>query len=1231
MEQNLCDVCGKTFSSRSKLTRHVDTVHTKQQHRCDKCGKNFSREDIKNRHRETCQGAPIEEDIACIVCGKNFTSRTTLTRHVTSVHRAIPHPCQKCGKNFSRIDTRNEHSVKCKGPQPGTSSSSSRKRKTTQQASDPEKKKRRKEDRLWQRETLPTHQDPEVNLKKKRRKEDRFWQRETLPTHQDPEVNLELINNQHQLRPRRRLGRNSDVFVYAWPNTEEEPNWREELVEMYKQQKRRFKINASHGLILRHKESGEIQLFHPSVNNHAVFTRPRVVHNRRDFERFVDDLHETDILEHARQDRPNTKWEPVGVSCTSFMISTMNDFPIGCGQRCKIPDSVKNNKAIHILVRDKSQHDNPYYNDNLCLFRCLALYRGKKITDLEAEARSCYGEWCQEQELEETEPFDGISLGYDLVMFEAWFQVCVEVYELDEDEKIVASRRSVGTDRENTFHVLHVDGHYCYIKDIEQATSSYPCNVCDKLWTTRSHNGGKERHQATCSKEPKQTYPGGIYAPQPTIMELLQYNGVDVSSVVDDGETFTYPYYAAFDMECYFNQLPTPEAGASTRYTAEHVPLSVSIASNVPGFTEPVCFIISEEDPQELIDRAVDHLNEISDRSFVLLKEQFKQIMEQLVGDEDEKQKKSHFKAVSGITKSRLLEKLLAYLKELPVVGFNSGRYDLPLIKPYLITKLLATVVDEEEEEEEEEEEKKDIEGIRYVIKKNTAFTCIATEKLKFLDICNYLAPGFNYAKYLKAYEVAETKGFFPYEWMTSPEKLKGTTLPDMSAFSSTLKNTDISPEEYAICQRAWEDEKMVTMEDFLRWYNNKDVIPFIQALRRQIASYAELGLDMLKDAISIPGVTMRYLMKTIPRGIIFPLINERNKCLHTLIQEQTVGGPSLIFHRYHETGVTKIRGGKTVRTIEGYDANGLYTWALKQPMPTDFPIILEKENNFKPRSMNTHSTREREWLTYYAHLNDVHVQHKFNRGQHSVCGRLVDGWIPSTQTVLQFHGCFWHGHECQTAERNAINGKTMRELREKTEEFTRRMREEAGVSVVEMWECQWEQQKHANRQLRCYLATHLPRISPVKIDQTERVKDVKAAVLSRKLYGLVLCDIRVPDHLKAYFEELQPIFKNVTVGRADIGDFMRQYAEKRKLLSTPRRTLIASYFGKEILLATPLLKWYMENGLELTEVYLVVQYRPEACFETFVDHVADARRKGDNDPTQSIVADTFKLLGNSA
>ena len=110
----------------------------------------------------------------------------------------------------------------------------------------------------------------------------------------------------------------------------------------------------------------------------------------------------------------------------------------------------------------------------------------------------------------------------------------------------------------------------------------------------------------------------------------------------------------------------------------------------------------------------------------------------------------------------------------------------------------------------------------------------------------------------------------------------------------------------------------------------------------------------------------------------------------------------------------------------------------------------------------------------------------------------------------------------------------------------------------------------------------------------------------------------------------MQPIFKNAAVSKDDIVDTMRDWIDEQKLLNTPRKSLIGYYFGRKILLTTPLLKWYLRKGLTITHIYTVIQYSKDNCFKEFGAQVADARREGDDNKLLDILADTFKLLGNS-
>ena len=323
----------------------------------------------------------------------------------------------------------------------------------------------------------------------------------------------------------------------------------------------------------------------------------------------------------------------------------------------------------------------------------------------------------------------------------------------------------------------------------------------------------------------------------------------------------------------------------------------------------------------------------------------------------------------------KLMGQLYGWMYQLPVIGFNSGTYDLNAIKQFLIPYFLSTTktAEQEEEEEKEQEDKEKEEendGIRsfFVIKRNNTFRCLSTDQLKSLDMTNYVAPGFSYDKYLKAYGCEVTKGHFPYEYMDRLERLDDTALPPKEAFFRRLKNEGISDEDYASCQEAWRDNDMTTLRDFLVWYNNWDKVPFLQAIDRQFAFYQQRGIDMFKQGLSVPGLTLLYLFNDLPENTYFTIFNEKNKDFHDLVLDNIIGGPSIIFHRYHEKGVTTLRqnvygeAAPPCRSIVGYDANALYLLSLIQNMPMGWYTRRREENDFLPESAQLYGQMTAEW-----------------------------------------------------------------------------------------------------------------------------------------------------------------------------------------------------------------------------------------------------------------------------
>ena len=234
------------------------------------------------------------------------------------------------------------------------------------------------------------------------------------------------------------------------------------------------------------------------------------------------------------------------------------------------------------------------------------------------------------------------------------------------------------------------------------------------------------------------------------------------------------------------------------------------MTSNVPGHEDAQCYV-TNGDSDKLVEDMMANLITLSDAAYESLLPSYKYVLACLkeqasvwdevaatAHDDDENGKKT-------VNPYKTLEKQLqAWLHQLPLIGFDSGKYDLNTIKRFFVPLLIRNSDTEQ--------------APCFVIKRQNSFMCLSTDKLKFIDMVNYLAPGYSYDKYLKAYGCELEKGHFPYEYMDDLLKLDDRALPPQEAFYNRLKDEGISDEDYALCQVAWRDNGMKTMRDFLVW-----------------------------------------------------------------------------------------------------------------------------------------------------------------------------------------------------------------------------------------------------------------------------------------------------------------------------------------------------------------------------------------------------------------------------
>ena len=222
--------------------------------------------------------------------------------------------------------------------------------------------------------------------------------------------------------------------------------------------------------------------------------------------------------------------------------------------------------------------------------------------------------------------------------------------------------------------------------------------------------------------------------------------------------------------------------------------------------------------------------------------------------------------------------------------------------------------------------------------------------------------------------------------------------------------------------------------------------------------------------------------------------------------------------------------------------------------------------------------------------------------------------------------GCFYHFCPCQElrpfrTEEDIRRGSKKREL----DAMRRHYIQEKGYKVIEMWECElWRLHKTTNTSKQ-HIRKHFPYRRSLAAEQLlEQIKE-------GKLFGYMQCDIEVPEKLRSKSVNFPPIFKNTLVSRSDIGDLMKNYAKEERLMSQPRKMLISIFTLQNGTLITPLLLFYLQVDLVVTKIHRFVEYSPEKCFNSFVQAAVDARRKGDENPNSSVVAETMKLLSNSS
>ena len=175
----------------------------------------------------------------------------------------------------------------------------------------------------------------------------------------------------------------------------------------------------------------------------------------------------------------------------------------------------------------------------------------------------------------------------------------------------------------------------------------------------------------------------------------------------------------------------------------------------------------------------------------------------------------------------------------------------------------------------------------------------------------------------------------------------------------------------------------MCTFNDFLRWYNNIDVVPTLEAMRKMLGFYHKSGIDMLKLGCTLPNLAIICLHKSTSAK--FYPFTETDKEFLQKIREVMIGGTSTVFTRKAVVDETFIRISKNFcKPIAGINVSQLYPCSMCQPMPTGLYTQWEYDpepNRFKPQQ-NKSRKIENMVLSYFRRQRpDCKVQSFYTTG----------------------------------------------------------------------------------------------------------------------------------------------------------------------------------------------------------------------------------------------------------
>ena len=198
----------------------------------------------------------------------------------------------------------------------------------------------------------------------------------------------------------------------------------------------------------------------------------------------------------------------------------------------------------------------------------------------------------------------------DIPKVEDLMQLNIFLYDIDSvDGELIGElcRRRIQKYEKNV-KLLRYNNHNCYVNNINALFKAFRCTTCDTFFPK---TGNLERHLVTCSDRVKHVHPKNVFELRETLFVKL-----DAFNIPYKNERKLFKNFAIFDFESICVKEDSHKQTETTTWIGKHVPISVSISSNL--IPEPI--FLCNANPHHPISSSITALEGLATQSKAQMK-----------------------------------------------------------------------------------------------------------------------------------------------------------------------------------------------------------------------------------------------------------------------------------------------------------------------------------------------------------------------------------------------------------------------------------------------------------------------------------------------------------------------------------------------------------------------------------------------------------------------------------